>query len=483
MSFPWILFGFLPLILGYPAVARLARGEQGTAAPLAWKAAIALGLGLGLQSVLMFFWLKFYGSWSPLFNWVLGGAAAAALLTWVLERRAAGPRPLEAEAQEPISRILFPYFVIVLLLAVAFSVLYTEVYRHGAWDAWSHWNLRARFIIRGGPLWTNAYHPDFWNPLNYPLLIPLNVAAGWGLAGTETYWIPGGIALSFVLASAFLLQSSLAWFRSPNQGYLAAIFLLGTPYFLIHGNSQYSDIPVAFYFLATFVAAAAYDLDEKKPVSFLFLSGILAGLAAWTKNEGLLFIGCFFSVRLVTRFFRVGAKAAVREMLWMALGLFPFLALDFYVKTTLYPPRSIFETRGVLYSFAKFTDPARYWKITAGIFRSLFEFGLWFLPFPAVLLPYLIWMKPQASGPARKTGGAILGTLLLMLGGYFGVYLSTPHDLTWHMNTSIDRLLLCMWPSFLFAFFMIVRTPDEALAAQPAPAEKKIGDWEETPCT
>lgn len=51
--------------------------------------------------------------------------------------------------------------------------------------------------------------------------------------------------------------------------------------------------------------------------------------------------------------------------------------------------------------------------------------------------------------------------LLLMLMGYFMVYIISPHDLVWHLNTSLERLFLQLLPSAIFIFFVLLTTPEE----------------------
>jgi hypothetical protein len=46
---------------------------------------------------------------------------------------------------------------------------------------------------------------------------------------------------------------------------------------------------------------------------------------------------------------------------------------------------------------------------------------------------------------------------------YLLVYVVTPHDLQWHMNYSMSRLLIHIFPLALFAFFLIVRTPETVI--------------------
>jgi small-conductance mechanosensitive channel len=62
--------------------------------------------------------------------------------------------------------------------------------------------------------------------------------------------------------------------------------------------------------------------------------------------------------------------------------------------------------------------------------------------------------------PALLTAATVL---ILMLAGYFGIYLITPHDLRWHLLTSLNRLFIQLWPSAVFLCFMVVRTPEQAV--------------------
>ena len=43
--------------------------------------------------------------------------------------------------------------------------------------------------------------------------------------------------------------------------------------------------------------------------------------------------------------------------------------------------------------------------------------------------------------------------------GYFAIYLMTPLDLGYHLGSSLERLLLQLWPIGLFVFFSSVREP------------------------
>ncbi|MGH7830218.1 MAG: glycosyltransferase family 39 protein, partial [Candidatus Binatia bacterium] len=272
----------------------------------------------------------------------------------------------------------------------------------------------------------------------------------------------------FTLGAILLLTSAVSRIRGRAQGFLAGILLIGTPYFITHGISQYSDIPLAFFFLASFAAAALHDWDQNQSPKYLVLAGVMAGLAAWTKNEGLLFIAAFFLARFGVKLRRQGPRTACRELFLMGAGLLPVLAVVFYVKTQLYAPQTILETRGIPYNFGNFLDLSRYLRILFVYKKKLIEFGHWPLSLPVLLVFYGLWIGASRSRRTKAAGGSMLLTLLFMLGGYFVVFLSTPHSLGWHLRTSIDRLFLCLWPSFLLAYFLIVKTPNEAVQAAPA---------------
>ena len=46
---------------------------------------------------------------------------------------------------------------------------------------------------------------------------------------------------------------------------------------------------------------------------------------------------------------------------------------------------------------------------------------------------------------------------------YMLIYVITPHDLEWHLNYSMSRLLIHIFPVALMSFFLFVNTPEAAL--------------------
>jgi hypothetical protein len=60
-----------------------------------------------------------------------------------------------------------------------------------------------------------------------------------------------------------------------------------------------------------------------------------------------------------------------------------------------------------------------------------------------------------------------------MLAGYFGIYAITANDLNWQLQTSLGRLLVQVWPLALLAGFVILREPQLADRAKPAPKKQR----------
>ena len=109
--------------------------------------------------------------------------------------------------------------------------------------------------------------------------------------------------------------------------------------------------------------------------------------------------------------------------------------------------------------------PSRYYYIAKEFARQAFTFGKWQefgpVPFnPVPLLAGYFFCFGISLRPREKVGAAAsVLALALTLGGYFCVYLLTPHALALQMMSSCDRLFLQLWPSIVFICFMALPSP------------------------
>jgi hypothetical protein len=72
---------------------------------------------------------------------------------------------------------------------------------------------------------------------------------------------------------------------------------------------------------------------------------------------------------------------------------------------------------------------------------------------------FLVYLVTSGIGLNRRNQTAFFtGIIILtfMVSGYFFTYLITPLPLTFHLSTSLERVFLQLWPTFLLVAFLIV---------------------------
>jgi 4-amino-4-deoxy-L-arabinose transferase-like glycosyltransferase len=331
--------------------------------------------------------------------------------------------------------------------------------------------MRARFLFRGADQWSDAFSGllGSWTHADYPLLLPASIARGWSFVGSDTTAVPVLVAGLFTFAIAWLLLASLSSLRSRGQGLVAAAVVLGWHELVMQGTWQYADVPLAFFILASVVAIALAGTVTDGRDRFLVLAGIMAGLAAWTKNEGLLFLLAFFVAHFAVTAHRRGWRKSLGATGSMLLGLAPILALVVWFKWGIAPSNDLIASLDLSTTLGRLTDMSRYGTVLAGFAIRLSRLGGWLVSAPVALALYMLAVGVklgERERPAVATAALAVG---LTLAGYFFVFVITPHDLGWHVATSLHRLFLHAWPSLLFIFFLFARVPEEALTSPSVP--------------
>jgi len=428
-----------------------------------FKVCLGSGLGFGISSCFFFLWLLAFGSPNKAFFIIeiafLVGLTLILLYVNRVRKNAQGPLiHTEAILTWKIHKFLLIGFVILLVSSMLAGVLFTLVHPHGNWDAWAIWNMRARFLFRGGDQWRDAFSQLVsWSHTDYPLLIPGSVARGWSYIGHESVVFPAVLSVIFMLAIVGITYSSLTILRSRTQGLLAGFILLGTPSFVKSGTFQYADLPLGFFFLATLVLFYLRDRWSTMNGSLLILAGMTTGLAAWTKNEGILFLVSIIVARFVVILPLRGWKDYLKEMRSFLIGLIPLLAILIYFKIKFATPNDLLAPQELRYTLEKLADSSRYFIIFKIFVKEAFySFGHWIL-----LIFYFLLLGIESKVKDKSSIITSLIVLSLMFAGYFFVYVITPNHLFAHLITSSNRLLMQLWPSFVFIYFMIVNTPEQ----------------------
>lgn len=439
-------------------------------AALATHLSLSAGLGFGFTSLFFFLVLLLYGQtsgWLILFEIV----ALLAVLLVGKSRIADGLRlrRLTGGGDGPARPYAFvaPAFYVLLGVALLNFTLRTINQPYGNWDAWWMWNLRARFLFEGGPFWERAFSdPLQWSNPDYPLLLPTNVARIWTYLGEEALVGSALIAFTFSFATLALLVSAVRLLRGRTQAYAGGLILLATAYFVEHGAAQYADMPLSFFILATIVLLNLQDEASGSKAGLLSLAGLAAGFAAFTKNEGLLFLVCVVLARSLVMMARKSRRAAFRsEIRPFLLALLPVLLVLLFFKLQYTSSNWLMGGQTVQQTTALLTDLSRPADIGATFFQLMRHqdgLVLFLIPIYAALLGL------QGARFKRDGVATALLTLFLVLTGYFVVFLLTPFDLQWHLDHALNRLLFQLWPTVIFVTMLIVNPPAHG-AREPLP--------------
>lgn len=436
------------------------------------KVSLSVGFGLGIFSVFCFLSMLLGTSRLLLVDFAVFALLVVCILLFRTRGRSFINAPISSLPRhnaEPAPRshsLLATAFVVSLCAAVYTAIIRTLAYPHGdGWDAFSIWNLHARFLFLGGSHWRDGFSPLIpWSHPDYPLLLPAAIAHFWSFVGHDTPAVPGIIGLLFTFSTVGLLFSALSILRGRTSAMLGATVLLATPAFIELGTSQYADVPLSFFVLATVALLCLHESrvqEDPSPNSsgLPVLAGLAAGCAAWTKNEGLLFLCTILLARLLT-LIRTGPPSLTtiaRRFAPMLVTIVPALLLIAYFKRSIAPPGDLFSDGTT--ALHKLTDPARYWAIARWYGKSFLRFGHW-LVIPGTLLLVAFYFAAGKTVRKRDLNQAELGlrasilALGLTLAGYFAVYLITPYDIYWHLRFSLPRLFLQLWPSAIFVFFL-----------------------------
>jgi hypothetical protein len=459
---PALLIGWLLVRLFIASPRRL--GWMGAL----FEISLGTGLGIGIVSIVFFALL-----WAGLTGRAVLLSVEAVMIAggvWLVVRRP----PVKSEPEPAVKSswiwLLRAAAALVLLFFALDAAKSIEAAPDGGWDAFTIWNLKAKFLAAGPGTWRNVLAP-VGGPRNtlfganhpgYPLLLPAAVASAWDLQGPTmarseaASATPAVLALLFTFAAAAMLCGAVAWLRGEAAGLLALLVLLASEGFASQAGSQNADIPIALYLLGT-LALAAIAGDQGWPRGMLLLAGLSCGLAAWTKNEGV----PFAILAVAAAGWKGGRKAAG----WMALGALPAVALLAAFKTLLVHDTEALFPKTFGEALAKTADLSRWMQIAGSFVQSIWRMGTpWAHPVLLVaILAVALGVAPRAV--VRKQIWLAIPVVGL-LAADFAACLLTTADLTWQLSTSNLRLIVQVWPALLLLAFLVIAPP--ALPAAPS---------------
>lgn len=375
------------------------------------------------------------------FSLLWGVNLAAALVTLAGFRRPPGVSPSSVWR----NLALFSLAQAALLIA-----LFWVNFPFGNMDAYSMWLLKARFLYQGGDHWNGFFSPAFTNS-DYPFLFPAIVAYGWLVTGKIKLGVVCMLEIAFLWALAAEVFRGVTSRSTAPTGYLAVTFLCSNVYLLYRASSLYADLPLAFLF-----TCACRDLlgAQGRSDHAARWVGLWAGLAVLTKQEGLVFAA------LAIGFLFLRSSRSLRAAGTSLLAMAPLLTLHVLVQATYRQSSPVLTPHGgdVL---RLLTDPARYAEIArscAGILGNLKWWGVLGVMVVA-LLPRVV----RSRDPFLQCAAGLAVVQAVAMTGYF---LITPVDLSEHLHTAHERLLLQVWPALVMLTAATFREKAESQGAE-----------------
>lgn len=342
------------------------------------------------------------------------------------------------------------------LLVFAGAMLYEPLQ---AWDARSIWFFQAKRIYFDGGFrlpgqWANPAY--LFSHLDYPKLLPLLAAEFAHVFGVWNEYIPKA-ALVALLAPVVVGLAGVGRGGRLAMVFLACVLLLGGKNLVWNGymdafSAMYGGL--ALLFLVRWLQV---------PTTLDLVSGIIfLGVGVGLKNEGLFFAVCIVAVVVPTAVRRLRGEVRTRPVVagceWLALAIaLAGFAVWSASKMYWHVPNDL--DLG-LASLVRAEERAR-----AGALVPIWRGLLW----DGHLAP-AAFILVVAAGLAKALRArlepllwvpAAVATLYAL--GLTLIYLSTPHDLAWHLKFSADRTALLAVAGLFGSCFLVL----EAIETEP----------------
>lgn len=441
------LFGYLLIWHVWPVPDR----------PVLLIAMLALPAGWSLTSICYFFWLILSGgrgSWYPGIEIVFLIVFLVMGLRYYRSTKAPHFVWMPKDRLKALTSLGF-LCVTVVLFAVA--AIRASVNPWGRWDAWARINVKARFLFEGGDHWTWIFESRQIAHSDYPLLISSTVARTWTWMGDIYLLGPQTISLLWGIWSVAILYSLVSWLRGPVVAIVVGLASLTYAPLLFWSSAQYSDIPLICYMIAACAMLIAAQRHKGGAKKFLLLAGFFAASAAWCKNEGIVFLGLILLWGFILALRGVVAERGKAAVWFLGGGSLPVgailvLKLGYAGNSDVVAGR-LSSMQSV---YALLLDAERHKVILDELHFYAGVFWNWWalLILCVIFILFHVWNRHRIAycGP--------LLCVVTLSAIYYLILVTTQYDIRWHVSTSLDRLVLQLWPVLLFSLAVLFKEKD-----------------------
>lgn len=258
-------------------------------------------------------------TWQPVMIACIVVSAIGLFLLWKDRPSVAVERILPLNPLEKLALLV----VVVISILIVFNSIYWPFGIDDSVGIYAYWGKQ---IYRTGMI-PSLNRESLYEA--YPMLVPLWIAFTHSAAGWVDEYLAGLIPALLSVGGfgvAYLLGREL--FDRPT-GIIAALLCALTPAVTFWAGAGYTDLPCAFFY----GMAALFLWRAKENWRNALLAGLMAGLAAWTKNSGLLIVGSI-GLWWTVRFLQDEKRPTLREIGFVIMG-FVVVAAPWYLRNEL----------------------------------------------------------------------------------------------------------------------------------------------------
>jgi len=437
-----IILIYLPFIIsfliGYCFISLVNQKEKQI--PPSFHICFAAGLGMGISGQITFLSFILFNQLIAPFVITLNVLLLLTLLI-LLFKRSKNINPFKGLNRDHL-KALFP-FAIILFFSIPLWI-HSQFYAFGGWDAWSTWNLKAKFLFLGGEKWQNLFDPLLWRSSpHYPLLLPLINVWGWLFTGHTQFKVPVFTSFLFTILTMNLMFISIRRYTKTNLAVLSTTALLTLPYFVKLSMSQYCDIVLGYFLLAS-LSCLVIAKEKNLPIYGL-LAGLFVGFLSFSKSEGLVAGGIVFILAIPFLILKDPAqmKTLKRFLLGAGLSLLPTIIFQIFYA----PPN---ET--VINGLTSQTSPVTWLRFKIILAFYLVESvsynwnGLWIVLIAGLIL---------SRGKCFRSRLIILPLFIFLYAFVvtFYYWTNTYFKIEWWLQVSLYRIIYAVLPTMVFWVF------------------------------
>ena len=326
-------------------------------------------------------------------------------------------------------------FLKIFFLCIIFISLGTATFE---WDARSIWLFHAKVMFYEDSvlLLDDSYK---FSHIEYPNLAPAFASA---LAILVGHWNEVFPKISFSLMFLPPLILIFSFFKDVRYLIFLSIVFFTVGKFLFNG---WTDGLVAVYFgISAFLMYLLFIIDsnfyKNKPIFYMLAFCFFVSLTL-IKNEGIALLFVIFLSTFLINLFKLKLKRNISKFFLLSISFLPIIIWKFFCYSKGIGNDYI-NSNILLNLLPRFEDLNNYKTISYFLFlneKFLFALIFFFVSF---------WIKFD-----KELFNFILLVSLIYVLILFIIYLSTPYDFYWQLNSSAARVSRSL--SFLLAFFAL----------------------------